>query len=162
MVNQDQADGAMDLASPEARAGLAALDASWNALLAVLDGIPETSADLPGVCGAWSIRTLLGHIAFWDRFSLNRARNALAGNAPMDVAADPLNEEDERAHAGHTLAENRATMREAHAEVVAFIASVDPASPRFTEMLRHMSVDTIQHYDEHASQIRAWRTDAPV
>jgi hypothetical protein len=147
----------LEISEEAARAALARIDAAWNDLLAAIDGIPPERLEEPGVTGDWSIRDLMGHIAFWDRFSLSRGRDSLDGRPFQTVPWDDLNEQDIANRAGSSAAENRADMEAAHAEMLAFVSSCPQDPAILLPMLAKMGVDTDQHYDEHTAEIRAWR-----
>lgn len=147
----------LDISEKAAIAALARLDASWATLVSTLAGIPEDRLDEPGVCGDWSISDLLGHIAFWDRYSLDRGRDSLENRAFESVPWEEMNDRDIAARSGRTSAENRADMESAHREMLAFVAAAPQDPGILVPMLKRMGMDTDEHYDEHAAEIRAWR-----
>jgi hypothetical protein len=147
----------LDITEDAAAAKLARLDATWRALLDAIDGIPEHRLTEPGVCGEWSMSDLLGHIAFWDRYGLERGRDSLEQRPFQSVPWEEMNEQDVAQRRGRAPAENRADMETAHAEMLAFVA-VAPRDPDLLlPMLVRMGMDTDDHYEEHAAEIRAWR-----
>ena len=127
------------------------IDESWAALNAALDGIPESALARPGVCGNWSITDLLGHIAFWDRQALEEARRRAAGEAPRRLDWQAMNEENAAANAQRDLADLKAEFDSVHAELVSTLGSLETLYPE------SIKVDTWEHYDEHAADIRGWR-----
>lgn len=147
----------LEISEAAAQSALARLRGSWDGLLAALEGIPDGRLAEPGVIGEWSVSDLMGHIAFWDRYSLERGRDSLAGRPFRSVPWEDLNARDIAARAGFAPGRNRAEMEAAHAEMLAFVAAAprDPAT--LLPMLKTMGVDTDEHYDEHAAEIRAWR-----
>ena len=40
--------------------------ANTAAVFADLERIPESERNTPGVCGDWTLKDLMGHLAFWD------------------------------------------------------------------------------------------------
>ena len=42
-------------------------------------GVPERVRDEPGVCGSWSLKELMGHLAFWDGRVADRLAAAKGG-----------------------------------------------------------------------------------
>src|SRR5436853_6496204 len=42
----------------------------------------------PGAVGVWSVKDVLAHIAFWERYAANIIRDAMRGAAPALVADD--------------------------------------------------------------------------
>lgn len=149
--------------SPEAaQAALGRLEASWQGWQAAIAGVPAERFEEPGVCGSWSMRELFGHIAFWDRYGIERGRATLAGEPFQPVDADPINERETAAMADRGAAELRADMEAAHAEMMAFVAAAPHDPARLVPMLARMAVDTEHHYDEHTAEVLAWLNDARV
>ena len=126
-------------------------------LLAAIDGIPEERLVEPGASGAWSVKDLMGHIAFWEARAVEVARHVLVDEpvAPLDWRV--VNEREAAVRASRTAAEQRAEMEHAHAAVLALIASLRPDDPKSAEVIATLPGNTNEHYDEHAAEIRAWR-----
>jgi predicted RNase H-like HicB family nuclease/uncharacterized damage-inducible protein DinB len=61
---------------------LAALDAARHELLAASDLVPEGERDSQHVCGEWTLKDLLGHIADWERFGAEGMRLMSLGQSP--------------------------------------------------------------------------------
>lgn len=40
--------------------------AAWRDWLLAIEGLPEDRVDEPGVCGHWSVKDLVPHMALWD------------------------------------------------------------------------------------------------
>src|SRR5215213_8458533 len=55
------------------------IDDSWSALLTSLDDLTEDQLQEPNAVGEWSLKELLGHIAFWDDLGRENAALALSG-----------------------------------------------------------------------------------
>ncbi len=79
--NVDGAPGGED----EITVALERIEASWRELTEALAGIPEERLTEPGVAGEWSVKDLMGHIAFWDEQALLAAERHLAGQPPVVV-----------------------------------------------------------------------------
>jgi uncharacterized damage-inducible protein DinB len=66
-----------------------ALDAARRELLAAVDLVPEGERDSRRVCGEWTLKDLLGHIADWERFGAEGWRLMAAGQSPeVEVVED--------------------------------------------------------------------------
>jgi len=145
----------LEISEEAAQAALSRLHASRAGLVAALEGIPDDRLAEPAVVGDWSVGDLMGHVAFRDRFSLERGRDALAGRPFRSVPWNEMNARDMAA--GVAPGRNRADMEAAHAEMLAFVAAAprDPAT--LLPMLKRMGCDTDEHDAEHAAEIRAWR-----
>jgi hypothetical protein len=131
------------------------IDAGWRALMQALDGIPDDRFDEPGVIGAWSLKDLFGHLAFWDDHAIQEIERALAGLPREDAEWQAMNEADHAARAGRTLPEQRAAMHQAHAEMVARLEDV--AGLDAGPIDAAIRPDTYDHYAEHVPDIERWR-----
>lgn len=123
---------------------------SWDAWTAALDGIPQGLTSEPGVCGYFSIKDLVGHIAFWDEQELARARKLAQGEdvAPNDWAS--MNDQEYEAHKDDPIEAQTARMIDAHARLRDDIRTLDNIDNlRLSE--------TWEHYDEHRAQVLDWR-----
>jgi hypothetical protein len=141
--------------APDVHDLLARIDAGWRDLMHVLGDIPEERLEEPGVAGTWSIKNLMGHIAFWDERAIAAIERTLAGLPDDEVDFQSLNDADHAARLGHTLAEERSAMHQAHAAVVARleeVAGIDAAA-----LDAAIAPDTYGHYAEHVADIQRWR-----
>jgi DinB family protein len=131
---------------------LAQIDESWANLLAAIDSLPAGRLADTGVSGDWSTKDVLGHIAFWDRYSAAQAQRRLVGQP--DPENEPnwqtLNDQDHAAKADWDAARIRTELDAAHTAILAAYRSLPALDPD------HVKEDW-QHYDEHAAEIRAWR-----
>lgn len=129
---------------------IATIDTAWDAWKAALDGIPPHLTSEPGVCGYFSIKDLIGHIAFWDEQDLARAHKLAAGEqvAPNDWAT--MNDRDYTTHKDDTLETLITRMSDAHSRLRADV--------RTFERLEDLRLDeTWEHYDGHRDDVLAWR-----
>lgn len=136
------------------------IDHSWSAFLTSLDNLTEDQLLEPNVVGVWSLKELLGHIAFWDDLGRENAALALSGQARDYDNFEDLNQADHTARQGRTLAEERAAMHQAHAALVADLeerAELDAAA-----IDAAIAGATYEHYDEHLADVRAWRAQRGV
>ncbi|HYO29176.1 MAG TPA: maleylpyruvate isomerase N-terminal domain-containing protein [Thermomicrobiales bacterium] len=144
--------------SPEAaRRALERLRRSWGGWLAAIAGVPPERMEEPGVCGSWSVRDLIGHVAFWDRHAIESGRSVLAGEPSAAIDWQAMNEREAAAAANCSVEDLRGEMEAAHAALLAFVEGA-PADPEIlVPMLARMADSTERHYDEHAVEVRAWR-----
>jgi predicted RNase H-like HicB family nuclease/uncharacterized damage-inducible protein DinB len=77
---------------------VAALEAARGHLLAAADLVPAEARDSWPVCGEWTTKDVLGHIADWELFGVEGLRMMAAGQAPL---VEPLEDIDQwnRVHA---------------------------------------------------------------
>lgn len=142
-------------APPNVAAVLQRIDDSWSAFLTSLDDLTEDQLLEPNAVGAWSLKALLGHIAFWDNLGRENAALALSGQAREFDDFEALNQANYAARQGRTLAEERAAMHQAHAALVADLeerAELDAAAINAA-----IAGSTYEHYAEHLADVRAWR-----
>ena len=122
----------------------------------------------PGAVGVWSVKDVLAHIAFWERYAANIIRDALRGSMPALVADD----ETERNNASvvaqyyqRSLAAVIADWQQAREDLLEEIAELSEAdlndptrfawSPGIT-LLEHIAGNSYEHEQEHIDQIRVW------
>lgn len=141
---------------------LAKIETSWTGLMDALAGIPDDKLRERGAVGEWSIKDLMGHIAFWDdRAVINAAR--FNSGAPVDEEVDvqAANAREAAAGADRSLEEQRATMLRAHQAVVSTLETAPPSGNR-VGLCGCLEGDTFEHYDEHADDVRLWRQEAGI
>lgn len=126
------------------------IERSWESWIAALNGIPAERAAEPGVCGYFSIKDLVGHIAFWDEQDLARAHKLARGEdvQPNDWSA--MNDREYEEHKSDSLDQQTARMIDAHARLSADLRTLD----RIESL---MLSEVWEHYDEHRDQVLAWR-----
>jgi len=143
------------------------MNEEWSALEAALAGLREPRMIEVGVVGAWSIKDLLGHIAFWAQQAAKNTELVKAGRQDRverpdsSNAIDRWNAREQRLRAGRSLAEVSRELEESHQLALAALAglpeeklSLDLEGGTFLELY---AVDTYDHYREHTDQILAWR-----
>lgn len=105
---------------------LAKIEREHDTLVAMLDGIPASRWDQPGVWGDdWTVTDLVAHLSEWHRMFLRWYREGLEGHTP-DMPAPGykwnqtpgLNREIQRRHRHETPDRARADFEASHAEVV--------------------------------------------
>ncbi len=150
----EQTNGASDLTFDES---LRRIAASWDGWVAALKGIPEDRMTEPGVCGAWSVKDLIGHVASWDADALADVERIMTGapEQPQDVQA--RNEASAAANATRSLEDLRTELARNHEAVVVALRGLAADDPRTLAICRAIAEDTWEHYDDHAAQVRAWR-----
>ncbi len=131
------------------------IELSWSAFLITLEDLTEDQLMEPGAVGEWSLKELLGHVAFWDDLGRENAALALSGQARQFDDFEALNQADNAARRGRTLAEERAAMHQAHAALVADLE--DRGELDAAAIDKAIAGSTYEHYDEHAADVRSWR-----
>ena len=140
---------------------------AWEALGSAVDSFSETEIEQPGVIEGWSVKDLLGHIAFWAGKAAADLE-AIAGGKPEDVAApggqkavDEWNERERQSRAGRPLADIREewleSFQKAMDALAAFPAERLQENVKGSTVLERFAGDTYEHYREHFGDLSAWR-----
>jgi len=145
---------------------LKSLDHSWNELRELIDSMSEPEMVEPGVVDDWSIKDLLGHMAFWaDRAvttlaEVKAGRGAAVPGPETETELDEWNAREFAAREGKNLAQLREEWERAHEAARAAIEAFP--EEKLDEPFKDHTVvfsfgaDTFAHYQEHAAQISAW------
>ena len=122
----------------------------------------------PGAVGVWSVKDVLAHIGFWERYGANIIRDAMRGSTP-DLVAD---DQTERSNASvvaqyyqRSLAAVIADWQQAREDLLEEIEDLkdedlnDPDRFPWSEgrtLLDRIAGNSFGHEQEHIEQIRAW------
>jgi uncharacterized protein (TIGR03083 family) len=140
---------------------------AWEALASAVDSFSDATMEQPGVLEGWSMKDLLGHIAFWSQRAAEYVPLVAAGKAdevrfPADVAAvDEWNERERRLRQDRSLSDVREEWLESFQAAMQALA--DFPSDKLEEkikgqtVLRWFAMDTYEHYREHLAQLSTWR-----
>jgi hypothetical protein len=128
----------------------------------------------PRLPAGWSIKDVLGHLAWWDHwlvYTLFPEHAEIAANPPpmntelgLDkMTLDELNARVFKHNASQSLAEIRANFARAHstsAQIAAKLTEADVFDPNARSALIGRSVEELvfgiyEHYEEHAHEIEA-------
>jgi uncharacterized protein (TIGR03083 family) len=126
------------------------IEEEWGPLLAVLASVPAELIAQPGVCGSWSVKDLIGHVAFWDRQVVDDIDGYIAGRPPLGNPWQEWNAAEAEKRAGLSLDELRREMADNHAKMLERLQEVAEIDPRM------VAIDTWEHYQEHAAEIEQW------
>jgi uncharacterized protein (TIGR03083 family) len=142
------------------------LETAWNELNELLSGISASQMEEPGVTGDWSVKDLLGHMAFWAGKAAGDLAKATEGRA-SDIetpgsaeTADVWNQREAAARKGRPLLDLQAELESAHRATTQALAGIPPEAldievQGWTVFVR-LGGDTWMHYRNHAQEIRAW------
>lgn len=133
----------------------------WQAWVDAVAGIPDERLAEP-MTGHWTGKDLLGHVAFWEEWVIDECRRILAGEPNSEEDLDPLNQAQVDDHKQASAAEQKQYRHEAHARLMAFLATIPEDTPVFPRLVKALEWETYKHYDEHAAEVRAWREAAGV
>lgn len=140
---------------------------AWEALAAAVDSFPDAEMGQPGVVDAWSVKDLLGHIAFWADKAAEDLQH-IADGRPQDVevpgsdaTVDEWNAREQAARADKDLADVREqwlqSFQRAMDALAAFPAERLQEDVKGLTVLERFAGDTYEHYREHLEHLNAWR-----
>jgi len=151
------------------------LEEEWRSLEALVDSLSAEELQQPDVVEHWSVKDLLGHMAFWANKAAGDLALAQSGRADeIEVpfipnaegsggqnVTDDWNARESTARKGKSLKEVK---HEWEGSFQAAQASLKETPPEVLEqevqgwsMLVRFREDTYNHFKEHAEQIREWK-----
>ncbi|MEE8369753.1 MAG: maleylpyruvate isomerase N-terminal domain-containing protein [Dehalococcoidia bacterium] len=142
---------------------------AWEALGSAVDSFSDMELEQPGVVESWSIKDLLGHIAFWAQQAAENLQLIAAGRAdevqrPSDEKAmDEWNEREWRLRRERPLSDVREEWLESFQGAMQALSALP--SERLEEKLKGYTAlklfaeDTYEHYKEHLAHLTAWRRE---
>jgi uncharacterized protein (TIGR03083 family) len=142
------------------------LEKAWAELCAVVDHVPPEDREKPGVVDGWTLKDLLGHIAFWS----GRAAETLRCACDDRLDAVPVGEGeswvDEWNAREYELRRDRPfteiriewlrNYQDANACLDATPEDKLNVSLREQEIAVYFAGDTYLHFREHVEHIRDW------
>ena len=142
---------------------------AWEALGSAVDSFSDMELEQPGVVESWSIKDLLGHIAFWAQQAAKNMQLIADGRAddvqrPSDEKAlDGWNEREWRVRRARSLSDVREEWLESFDGAVQALAAC-PSKKLEEEVagntaLKLFAEDTYEHYKEHLAHLTAWRRE---
>lgn len=145
----------------------ASLEDGWRELVAVVESVPESEMEVPGVVEEWSVKDLLGHITFWAEKGASDFDLLAAGRADEietpggEPGVDEWNKRESDARKGMSIEEVKRAWLESFEKAKAALERV-PEDELDTEIAgwaqwKRFAGDTYVHYREHAEQIKAWQ-----
>ncbi len=143
--------------SPAVAGAIAQIEHSWDRFQAELDQIPRDRLLEPGAVGVWSVKDLLGHIAYWDEQAVPVGRRHLAGTPEPDFDVDVINAREAARRADRTLDEQRTEMNQAHQAMLDYIRSQAEDESAALGLCGCLQGYTYAHYDTHTADLRSWR-----
>ncbi|MGH2593627.1 MAG: DinB family protein [Anaerolineae bacterium] len=139
-------------------------------VLKTLDGIPESKWEAEGVCGWWSVKNIIAHLASYERVLIDILNSTLGGGPTPYLdkyRGDDFNDNEVALRKDKTPAETLAEFNEAHARVMSLIAQIsakkarEPGTQPWYGM--EYSLDDIiaymyyGHKREHSAQIAVFK-----
>jgi uncharacterized damage-inducible protein DinB len=119
-----------------------------QSVLDLVDKVPPDRREEPGMVGKWSLKDLMGHLAYWDYVTRSQLEAEQAGIEPEtdDRDEDIVNAEQARARSDWTW-------EQVMAEV---IDNRDARIELHKRPSKHDMTEVGGHWLEHREQIEAW------
>ena len=150
------------------------LDRGHQAVLRALNGLPRSEWDTPGVCGVWSVRDILAHLAAYEHLMQEAIAAAAAGGGAPGPHADryaksylAFNDEEVEARRGRTADAVLAEYTDTQAQVAALVRQMPAETLRMPGTMPWYGDDNsvedliarigMGHKREHAAQIAVFR-----
>ncbi len=143
---------------------------AWEALASAVDSFSEMELEQTGVVESWSIKDLLGHIAFWAQQAAENLHVIAAGKPDQirrpasEESEDEWNERERRLRLDRPLADVRKEWLKSFEGAMEALAAF-PAEQLVEEVkggqtaLKLLACDTYEHYREHLEHLVAWRRE---
>ncbi len=125
--------------------------------LALASRVNADRATEAGVCGVWSAKETVAHMAAWDWEGERLFRELHTGDAtPRKYDIDAFNAAAVEERAGQSWDETLDELRRANMTFGASLANVSPGDQEAQPAYAHWIRAVTGHYVEHATQIRDW------
>jgi hypothetical protein len=144
-------------AAEKYRAFLDRIEDRWASLIACFSALTPEETNLPGTCGTWSVKDLIGHIAVWDGIAIETLHGIIDGTSRDTLeTTQEINDRTSAERAHEPVQQLRATLLSTHQRLMDELSTA-ASSPR--DVLERIewavSEDTWKHYDTHLEQIRS-------
>ncbi len=142
--------------------------AEWDA---VLSEVPAAQMDEPGVAGDWSVKDIVAHLTYHERWFADRLDESLRGEIyvptemdrmPFDERNDRIYQKNRRRPAAEVLAESRQVFQrlvegvQAHSEAFLTEPQQFEGVPEAVTIWKMLRGDVYEHYGEHLPSIKSW------
>lgn len=145
------------------------LEQAWADLTTVVESVSEEDREKSGVVDSWTLKDLLGHIAFWSGRAAETLRCVCADrldDIPFgegDSWTDEWNEREYNIRKDRSFLEVRTEFLRNYKEANACLHETPEEKInlklRGEEVADYFAGDTYRHYREHAEHIREWLRD---
>ena len=133
---------------------------SWRQWQEALERMPSDRLADAAVCGEWTAKDLIGHIAVWDAVAIDKIREVQQGVPWVPEVVDERNAREAEARRQRSLSEQREEMDTTHDRLLAAVDSAATLSSDDLERINAMiAEDTWEHYDDHAGEVVRWLSE---
>jgi uncharacterized protein (TIGR03083 family) len=147
---------------------LRAKRAEWDALLAE---VPQERMAEPGVAGEWSVKDIVAHLLFYERWLADRLHEHLRGEIytgsetdymPFDQVNERVYQQNRQRSVEDVLSESRTVFQRLVAGLAAQTEAflIEPqqfeAAPQPVVIWQLLRANVYDHYGQHAPSIQQW------
>lgn len=127
---------------------------SWRTLHDLVKAVPNDRREAPPICGEWSARDLLAHLACWTAEAARQLESIRAGTPPKMPDVEAFNAEAHESCRSLTFEEAMSMAGAAHHRLQEELALVAPVAlnAKVIDMVRTCST---RHYAEHLEHFRS-------
>lgn len=136
---------------------LAAMDAAYADLRAILDGLTPAQKTAPGATGDWRVQDVLAHLARWNDVAYDQLVTLARGERPAHDYSNylELNDQWTSEDVGRTLDEVAEHFETSHGRIAGLLRGL--ATEQWTRSVRRWAwIAVPEHYAEHVGYLRAW------
>jgi hypothetical protein len=126
------------------------IEPGWNRLIELLSDIPEDLVEKQFGRSGWSIKVLVGHIAYWERHAARVIQVIARGETPAPIEFMVVNQEVAAIDASRAYVDVRRDLDNAHEELLMIVDESGEVGSR------RLGGDTWGHYPEHIKQLEKW------
>jgi hypothetical protein len=146
-------------------------------VLRTIEGLPEADWETSGVCGVWSVKDIIAHLASYEQVLVEVLTSFLGGGPTpyLDQFQDPngqFNDTQVAIRRGATIAETLAELNTTHARVMALVEQIPAETLRRAGTLPWYGMEYALddfivysyygHKREHSAQIAVFRSGSPT
>lgn len=145
------------------------LESAWDELRSLVDEVPDSELEQPGVVDEWSMKDLLGHVGFWSQHAANSLSAVNAGRLDEIVFGegenwfDDWNAREYAVRQDRSFPDIRVEWLQGHENARTALVAASEENLAKThgkyDPQRSFPADTFLHYQEHAEHIRSWMRD---
>ncbi|MDX1995354.1 MAG: ClbS/DfsB family four-helix bundle protein [bacterium] len=143
------------------------LETEYLKLHSALDNLSAVQMEQGGVVGTWSVKDVLAHMIYWNRFPIEEIGHALRGEPfpNKDWEDDEINAQVVAQYQANTADDVRAEFNTSFMEVVEYIRRLPDSAFQPGNEIEQQTGETIHgifanntydHYALHLEQIQEW------
>jgi len=130
------------------------IESAWREWLMALEAVDPARRTEPGVCGYWSVKEIMTHIALWENEIHEHIQRWRLGLPKSDLDVDQMNAAIVAENQDRPYALVRVDMHRAHHDAMAAIRAIERDLD--DDIRERIACETWDHYPEHTEQIRSW------